>query len=122
MDFDNETQLVDFCEETQILYLPGETQAMDDFDLDEHIDTQLLAVSDNENNCEDDEQGAERPQPLHEPKESLGGNGGEIGACENSIYTFQQHDRADKTEALPPDDSVPSTGRSKVLCLMVLSQ
>jgi len=123
MDLDIETQPVDLCGETQILYLPGETQAMEDFDLDEYIDTQLLDVSDSENDSEDNEQGAERPQPLHEPKEALGRSGDGTGASEeNSIHTRHQDDRAYKTEALPADDSVPSSGRSTILCLIGLSQ
>lgn len=111
MDLDIETQPLDLCNETQILYLPGETQAMEDFDLDEYIDTQLLDVSDSENYSEDDEQGAERPQPLHETKEALGRSGDGTGASEeNSIQTRHQDDRAYKMEALPADDSVPSSG------------
>lgn len=111
MDLDTETQPVDLCDETQILYLPGETQAMDDFDLDEYMDTQLLDVSNGDNDCEDGEQGAERPQPLHEPEEALGRSGEETGPPEeNSTDTCHQDDRAYKAEALPADDSVPSSG------------
>lgn len=62
---DLETQVIDFDDETQIMELSGETQVLDD-DIDdcvEHMDTQLLDISDHEDcECKSDQEGAEKTE------------------------------------------------------------
>ncbi|KAL2922836.1 PAX-interacting protein 1 [Bienertia sinuspersici] len=109
-----ETQPMDFDDEMQIMDLAGETQVLDDYDFEDHMDTQQLDVSNNEVcDCKSDNISSESTEILDDSVDSKFQDKSGIETTpsrEEGTSHFCQVNGGTRSESLPLGDVAWSSG------------